>query len=146
MVSARVNKQKFVDDAADEIDSKLGFLYATVPLIVDPALPGALPRHERLLLKNINNRLASGRLILTLDIAGEDTTLHAYGWSLVRDSLRELMLVANGEVLLTAPRITATKRDERPAVNNHDQESLLLGFEETVMRGRPWYSRPGRVT
>lgn len=145
-----VDPQKFVDAAADEMDSKLGWLYATPinvlgdPLAIPPVV--ALPRHEALLLKGINNKLASGRLILTLDIAGEGTTLHAYGARLVKEAMDELLLLANGTLDLSAPRTIladAAVIDRTPAVLNIDEESLLAPFVNTVHRGRPWYAEPG---
>lgn len=142
MISARVSKAKFINDAADEIDAKIGWIYETPIPVAD------LPRHQALLLKQINNKLASGRLILTLDIAGEQNSLHAYGYRLVREATEELNLIANGVVDLDAPRldVEVTANDLTPAIRNHDQESLLLGFEETVLRGTPWWSRPGKVS
>lgn len=153
LVSQHVDKQSFVDEAANEMLAKLGFIYALplAPVGTDPVTDESwleLPMHEVLTLKTINNRLASGRLILTLDAAGEGTQLHAYGWSLVQEALGELMVLANQDVDLTAIKLTLTssgQSDMSPSVRNHDEESLLLGFENTVMRGVPWYSIPGEV-
>lgn len=151
-----VNRDKVVQDAADEIDAKLGWIYKTplAPCEVPAGFPEQepefkhLPRHEQLLLKSINNRLASGRLILSLDTAGQQTTLHAYGYRLQKDALDELHLIANGSVEMTACRAEGVEggEDRVPSIIHHDEESLLLGFEETVMRGVPWYTRPGKVT
>lgn len=145
VINPTVDKQKFVDQAAEEIDSKLGWLYKLPLEAISPAT--LLPGYQLLLLKGINNKLATGWLILTLDIAGEGTTLHAYGWALVREARSELMSLANGEVLLSATRIQSDLNisDKIPGIHNEDSESLLLGFENTVMRGVPWYSRPGKV-
>lgn len=146
MISARIDKQKVVQDAADEIDAKLGWLYQ-VPVVIEGG-PSGVNRHQVLLLKQINNKLASGRLILSLHIAGEDNSLHAYGLRLVKEATEELLLIANGTLDLRAPRnenISPTG-DRVATIHNHDEESLLLGFEETVLRGVPWYSRPGQVT
>lgn len=152
IVGGGVNKQQFVDAAADEIDSKIGWLYNT-PIavngdnysnpVIDP-----LPRHEALLLKGINNKLASGRLILTLDIAGEGTTLHAYGARLVKEAMDELLLIANGTLDLSAPRLDTPEAyfiDRAPTVTNLDEESLLTPFVQTVHGGRPWYAVPGEA-
>lgn len=156
-----VDRQKFIDQAAEDMDAKLGFVYRLplTPRVVANANYGSgagdwklLPLHEQLLLKGINNKMASGRLILTLDISGEGTALHGYGWQLVRDSTNELLMLSNGDVFLSAQPVHADVlgvADVRtPGVTNEDDESLLLGFENTVMRGRPyqpWYSQPGKV-
>lgn len=152
IVGGGVSKQQFVDAAADEIDSKIGWLYVT-PIAVDgdnysnPVIP-ALPRHEALLLKGINNKLASGRLIMTLDIAGEGTTLHAYGARLVKEAMDELHLIANGSVDLSAPRLVTPEQyfaDRAPSLSNLDEESLLTPFVQTVHGSRPWYAVPGEA-
>jgi hypothetical protein len=145
ILSARVDKQKFINDAAEEMDAKLGFLYKT-PVVIPDAEAGN--RHQALLLKQINNKLASGRLILTLDIPQEHGTLHAYGLRLVKEATEELLLIANGTVDLAADRAEGGTGivDRRPEILVYDEESLLLGFENTVLRGVPWYSRPGKVS
>lgn len=147
-IGGATNPQAFVDTAAEEMDSKLGWLYAT-PIAWEG---GDGPRHEVLLLKQINNKLASGRLILTLAIAEEGTSLHAYGLRLVTEATTELMLIANGDVDLTATKAESgdVAAQPIPGVRNYDDESLLLGFEENVLRGRGdglrrWYTRPGQV-
>ena len=153
-ISDKVNKQNFINEAADEIDSKLGFIYRLPLAPADVVTPDGnswmeLPRHEVLLLKTISNRLATGRLILSIDTAGEQTQLHAYGWYLVQEALAELMALANQVVDLTAVKIPLSESgqsDMTASVRNHDEESLLLGFENTVMRGEPWYSIPGQVS
>jgi hypothetical protein len=64
---------KWVQDATDEIDSKLGMRYI-VPIVVDQTVPAN--KVTVLLLKRINNHLASGRLIcakLNALVAGEMT-------------------------------------------------------------------------
>lgn len=138
MVSARVDKNKFVNDAAEEIDAKLGFIYV---LPLSPLAP-----HEELLLKQINNKLASGRLILTLDIAGEETVLHAYGLRLITEAINDLMLIANGTVNLSSTMTTGSNlRDNVPAIFNHDEESAVVMFEQLALRGEPSYWNPGAV-
>lgn len=157
IIPRTVSKDKFIEDASDEMDAKLGWMYATplapceVPADATETEPTFehLPRHERLLLKSICNRLASGRLILTLDAAGEQTTLHAYGYRLVQDALGELNMLANGEVELSAcPPLAGTVAggdDRVPEVYNEDEESLLLGFQNTVLRGQSWWTKPGSL-
>lgn len=153
IIAESVDRQKFVDLAAEEIDSKIGWVYE-LPLRVpgtDPVTSTswlALPSHQRTTLKSINNRLASGRLILTLDIAGEESQLHAYGWHLVNSALEDLMVIANDKVDLNAVRIGAENpnyQDLLPVVKQYDDESLLLGFEQTVHKGRRWWTEPGQV-
>lgn len=146
MISARFDKKKFVDDAADEINSKLGFIY-TLPLAGpgEPSTP--LPAHELLLLKGINNKLASGRLILTQAVAAEQQSLHAYGLRLVTEAMNDLMLIANGVVDLTAVKknLGDAVRDNAPSIHNHDAESAVVMYESAVMRPEGAYWNPGEV-
>jgi hypothetical protein len=157
MISEALDKQTFVDTAAEEIDAKLGFVYdLPLRLLADPPVDPVtedswkdLPAYQVKLLKGINNRLASGRLILAIDIAGEQNTMHAYGWQLVKEATAELLMIANGDVDLDAARrtIEGTEPDRTPSIYNYDEESLLLGFEDNIMRRHgPWtrtYSQPG---
>lgn len=151
-LGAGVDAQKYVDQAADDMDAKLGWIYE-VPIDLDgdpladpPVAP--LPNHQILLLKGINNKLASGRLILTLDISGEDKSLHAYGHFLIKEANAELLLLANGTLDLSAPRVPQpdeTTINRVPGVVNLDEESLLTPFVKTVHGGVPWYAVPGEA-
>lgn len=147
IVNPSLDRQKFINDASDEIDSKLGWLYV-IPL--EPISPAtSLPGYQLLTLKGINNKLASGRIILTLDIASEGTTLHAYGWQLIREAREELIYLANGEAQLAAIRTspnTTTGLDKIPAIKNYDEESLLQAYEYTVHKNIPSWTEPGPLS
>lgn len=148
LLPAGFNKVKYINEATDEIDSKLGFIYQ-LPLVGPGEPPAALPPHEVLMLKVISNKLASGRLIMDVAMAGERQSVHAYGRRLVDEATNDLMLLANGVVDLHAVRLdsaVAQEASKLPSIQNVDEESLLLGFENTVLRSEPWYSRPGKVS
>lgn len=149
MLSPTLDKSRYIQAAADDINAKLGYLYK-LPL-VNQAF-GALPEYQKLLLKSINNKLASGRLILDVAVGGEQATLHAYGMRLINEATNDLMCIANGDVQLDSERRVTDAESAStmvPSVRNYDEESLLLGFENSVMRGGPldpgWWSRPGAV-
>ena len=133
-VSATVNKQKFVNDAADEIDSRLGFVYET-PLPMD----GTMERHAELTIKRVANNLASGRLILMLASPTEQRALHAYGQSLVNAALADLGFILAG----TLPLDGATKQDADvdqdtgPSVKNLDSASAVEAFYGDTMGTGP---------
>lgn len=131
IISDTVSKESFVQEAADDIDSKLGWIYQT------PIAVAGLARHEGLLLKQINNKLASGRLILTLDIAEEGSSLHAYGLRLVTEANGDLLLLANGELDLSAPKNPAygKNKENQPLIRNRDATSAVEAFEDRFMRG-----------
>lgn len=92
-VSAALDPEKYVNDAADEIDSKIGFRYLT-------PVPNTAPRPVLLLLKRVNSHLASGRLILAATISAEMEELNAYGANLVADAELTLAAIASGEMKL----------------------------------------------
>jgi hypothetical protein len=147
LLPAGFSKATYITEATDEIDSKLGFIYQLPLTPIPPEV--ALPPHEVLLLKVISNKLSSGRLIMDIALAGERYSLHAYGRRLVDEAMNDLLLIANGELELAAVRSEANVALESakvPSVKNHDEESLLLGFENVVLRQEPWYSRPGVVS
>lgn len=88
---------RYVQDAADEIDSVLGSQYVT-PIILDENIPAQ--RSGFLLLKRINAHLASGRLIMALDAAGEDDQLHQYAEYLLRQALEALRQIQDGSIII----------------------------------------------
>lgn len=139
LLPAGYDKERWVDLASDEMDSRLGFIY-TIPLTETTAT-------EDLLLRDINNKIASGRLILAQAIGGEDSSEHAYGRALLEDGLASLKAIVMGDVDLSAPRLDgSTYEADAPETVNHDEESLMLGFENTVLRGTKWLTRPGEVS
>lgn len=112
--------------ASNEIDSKLGFIYA-VPFKdpadeTDPDLK--MPLHQWKLIEDIAIKLASGYAIMAATAATQDTTLHAYGYELVRDGRMSLMAVANGDVRLNWPRVDSDGNPLDPAPNPQDTDPL----------------------
>lgn len=138
--SAALSPAKYVSDAADEIDSKIGFVYTT-PIIVDPNDPNVVSRPVRLLLKRINAHLASGRMILAATIPAEDERLNAYGATLVAESELAIAQIADGTIPLegvpTEPT-TAPKKTTSPLLANVDAESNVEAFYDRI--GNPNYS------
>lgn len=143
-LSAALNKDKFVADAADEIDSAIGAAYVTPILMAEP-----VPRHVQLHIKRINNFLATGRLILAIGIGGEDSQLHAYGLSLVTEARQALQAIVEGSYPLvgvvpqTDPNATAP-RTAGPTVTNTDASSSVDAFYGFVSEPR-WGSPTPRL-
>lgn len=127
-----LDPEKYVQDATDEIDSAIGARYVT-PVDVDDNSPVA--RHSRLLLKRINNWLASGRMILAVATPTEHSQVHAYGRSLIRDALAALELIRTGQVDLEGaqPAEGATQGDPMPTTINSDAVSAVDSFEQRFM-------------
>jgi hypothetical protein len=149
----------YVNRAADEMDSRLGFVYQT-PLPVTGI--NALPSHQVKLLKSINLKLASGRIILATTIATEDVTIHQYGLRLIQEADLELAAIANGDVKLSAPMVDsdgvvigeivdpddADPYARVPTAINVDMYSAVVAFEANVHQGQAvnWAPRDGTRT
>lgn len=127
-----LDPQKYVNDAADEIDSKIGFRYAT------PVDTDAAPRPVTLLLKRINAHLASGRLILAATITVEDKQLNAYGQSLVDGAQFAIEQIATGVSLLPDVPASPTAGDignrQKIVSANVDPESNVEAFYDRIAR------------
>lgn len=137
-----ITAQKFVDDAAEEIDSYIGMTYLT-PVDINAS---ELARPVKLLLKRINSHLATGRLILAVTANGEDDRLHAYGASLVTESLATLQAISDGEVTLigAAPANADDVAVTGPMIANVDAESNVEAFYGRI--ANPWYAYPSYDT
>lgn len=127
--SAELDPTKYVNDAADEIDSKIGFVYET-------PIPNTVPRPVTLLLKRLNSHLASGRLILAATIAAEDKRLNAYGQSLVDEVQLTLQAIVNGDLPLAGADLNADiprfEGTSRVLLGNVDAESSVEAFYSRV--------------
>lgn len=87
---------KWIQEGAEEIDSKIGFRYAT-PVVAGDS---ALNRPTKLLLKKINAWLSSGRFIMAAATQGSDDQLQQQGLYLVTQALLALEQIADGTVVL----------------------------------------------
>ena len=125
---AYIDPAKQVSDAADEIDSNIGYVYNT-PLDVSDT--SSMERPARLLIKRISRNLATGRLILQVTSPEENARLNAYGWSLVSESLEALKCIAQGDIILQgadpAPN-ASTAAVTTPQISNLDAESNVEAF------------------
>lgn len=151
-VALAVNKQKYVDDAADEIDSIIGARYTTP---IDVSDTSDVPRYARLFLKRAANHLATGRLILALAAGGEDQALHAYGYSLVQNALVALQQIAQGEYNLPGAMTTggteaAPVRVTAPTIAQEDSTSGVAALYDAFRPAKyplvidPRYLDPAR--
>lgn len=132
---AYLSPAKYVQDAADEIDSKIGFIYETpIDIADDPDNPVIRP--ARLLLKRINVMLATGRLLLAVDASGEETSLHAYAKSLVDNAELALEAIFSGDILLEgAVELHPSTADSHrgPMIVNKDLVSAVDDFYDQLM-------------
>lgn len=124
---------KFVTQACDEIDSVIGFKYAT-PVVVDDS-PESRP--TTLLLKKIAIWLASGRLILAQANGAEDDQIQQYGRYLVEQALAALNAIGDGTIVLPGapPATEGTTFPTGPQITNVDETSQVEDF--TAVFGNP---------
>jgi hypothetical protein len=124
-----VDAQKMTNDSADEIDSKIGFRFQT-PVDINSLM--ASHRPSALLLKRLNAILATGRILVTLDIPDENDRIHALGSNYIREAQATLNLIANGSMELPGAVLLNEIADQNtgPRVVNVDSGSLVQGFYE----------------
>lgn len=123
LLSEDLNRYTYINAAASEIDSRIGYIYE-LPLNLE-----ALTVAAGSILKNINAKLASGRLILAIAVGGEQQGLHAYGNSLVQEAYAELQLVLSGSLPLDgATRIDGAEGPGAPETINQDSKSGMDAF------------------
>lgn len=130
-----LNQEKVVSDAADEIDTYIGFRYTTPVVLADtPANRPAI-----LLLKRINSHLASGRLLMEVAAPTENIELNAYAKRLVDEALLALTAIKNGEIILgDAPILPGTEGSVTgPLQYNKDSKSQVDAFYDEIVWA-PW--------
>lgn len=129
-----IDVEKVIVDAADEIDSKIGFIYKTR---IDVSDASTVVKPARLLLKRLNVFIASGRLLMNVATAGEDTRVHAYAARLLREAEVALVDIAQGRLLLEgADRVKHTDEVRGPVYGNKDPESYVEAFYDRVVNPR----------
>lgn len=131
-VSAQLSPAKYVADAADEIDSKIGFRYLT-------PVPTTAPRPVLLLLKRLNSHLASGRLILAATISANQEELNSYGASLVNDAQLTLEALASGEMVLPGVDPSPTLPPS-PSADDPLAQKILLSNLDPVSQVESFYT------
>lgn len=118
---------KLVENAADDIDAQLGHIYVTPFVIADTPVN----RPSLLLLKKINNLLASGRLIMDMALGGEDTQTNAYARTLYNEALANLKQLTKMQIVLNGADLLPDEEAQLntgPVVNNEDSISLVENF------------------
>jgi hypothetical protein len=125
-IPAPANAEYWLQKGSDEIDSKIGFLYAT-PIVLGNS---AEERPGRLLLRRINEWLAMGRAILSIDAGNEDDQLHQLGLYYVTEANNALAAIVNGSIVLTGatPASPTTDQQTGPMITNVDETSFVEDF------------------
>ncbi len=132
---------KYVLAAAEEIDAQLGHIYVT-PIVFN-LVNKPQQRPSYLLIKKINWLLASGRLVIDLAAAGENTALQAYGEHMLKEALGILLQISQGDAILDADLVPESDDDDDddddsrftgPIIFNADSESLVESFYNPPVR------------
>jgi hypothetical protein len=136
-VPTYLKKDDYIQAAADEIDSHLGFIYKT-PINVSE--DGPLVRPARLLLKRIAAHLASGRLIMAQDSSGQNEELHQYGLYLVNQAMEAIQAIKSGQVKLEGalPAEGEKQSASVPLISNLDPVSNVEAFYGMVTSRDPF--------
>lgn len=127
-MTAPTDATHWLDAGADEIDSKIGFVYAT-PVVLSEAIPAQRP--GALLLKKINSWLAMGRAILAASTGNSDDQLHQLGEYYVREALAALDAIASGQITLVGAELVNEQEDQStgPMIANLEEDSLVETFD-----------------
>lgn len=148
--SPNMNLDAFIQNASDEIDARLGAIYV-VPLIQSNFAGWVWS-----IVKQMANKIATGRILLAINSAGENTAINAYGFSLLKEGLCTLEEIVAGRIELPGATGVATPPSadgNGPTILNYDQYSGVDTFYDNVMDPplvptivpyfQPWW-RPGR--
>lgn len=132
---------RFVKDAAKEIDSRLGFKYVT-PLKFTRIVNGSVTEiieddpstytPSYLLINRLSNFIASGRYILAASSPEEQNGIHQYGNKLLRDAEAILSQITSNRADLELEEIPV-ESNESPyglLVSNREQQSFVQRFED----------------
>lgn len=133
--------EKYVNDATDEIDSKLGMRYVT-PIVVDETV--AANRSTPLILKRINNLLASGRLICAKAASASQQEVNSYGLSMITDALVALNQLMAGDITLPGAAFLneGDVGQSGPMISNLDAESNVESFYSMVTTPAAFTGQP----
>lgn len=144
IISTTIDRQRYVDDAASEIDSKIGHRYTTPLTLAD------LADHSRKLILKINNHIATARLIMSTAVAAQDSSVNAYAEYLLSQAFSELAGIAMGSPSLDGATVAdATFSNRGPSATGGDAFSAIDHFYDFAMGGAcptPWSPSAGSTS
>lgn len=106
-------KETAVQQACEEIDSRIGRLYRTP---IDVSESSSVDRSVKLLIKSVAIHLASGRLVMRLTDVGQDSVPNAYGKYLITQAYDVLNEILSGDIVLVGVPAPDVDPGERPAI------------------------------
>lgn len=142
-----VDPERYVNDAAEEIDTKIGFKYITPVDLNTLSQPEQRP--TLLLLKRLNVYIATGRILITITQPTENNQLNALGQSYLMQAYEVLDAIAAGEYpLIGVPPLGGDtgNLESHIGVTNGDTGSFVDSFYTQLQPQYPagWVAREGR--
>lgn len=141
-IPASLKAQRYVGDASDEIDSRLGFYYK-VPLEFDPL---DYKHHaSRLLVKRINILLSTSKIVAAINVGVEDKQLNAYAKQLSDQANGFIDQIINGYYTLVGPTPVSPNtggitRVAGLSISNVDAKSFVEEeYDKLRCPPHPWY-------
>ena len=138
-VASGLNKDTFIDRAADEIHLRAAGIYK-VPIEIKSSVDSVTSGVTTNILKLWNAKLAAGYLILAASITQENTEVHDYGKMLVDTTIEELERMKKQELVLVGATADTTPTDDlaRPT------KSLISSPDgtETALDDDSFFNRP----
>ena len=139
-IPAYISQAKFITDTAEEIDVALSVRYVT-PVVVTVT---AVNRPTTLFLKQVNAKLASGRILMAAASGHQDDQINAYAKYLIEQAFQALYRVCEGEYILPGATQHAPHPDDSGGVRiyNEDATSAVTDFYARVTDPVPqdvWY-------
>lgn len=121
---------KYVSQAADEIDSRLGFTYATPFDVSDSS---TMSNAARLMIKMLSIHISSGRAMMDLGTSGENNLPNPYGKYLLDQAEAILLLLVEGRIVLDGAQPVNggpdnTEFSSRVLISNVDPYSMVEAF------------------
>lgn len=121
---------QYINNTAEEIDVALSGLYSTPIEVID--IPQNKP--TTLFLKQVNAKLATGRLIMAAAMGHQETDVNAYGKYLIDEAVAALYRVCEKEFVLPGAEqnVAAASDTGGVRIKNLDSVSQVEGFYDQI--------------
>jgi len=141
MLPPEISPSAYITSTAEEMDSRLSQIYE-VPIQIDATDLNKF-RGTITILRSINSRLATGRLIMAAAAALENVAVHAYARQMVTEALVDLDKIVERKIILQGAKANDNVNPDftvaKVVVGGQDDLSAVDGFYQFV---DPQYSTP----
>jgi hypothetical protein len=123
VIASTIPITKFLEDGANEIDSRIGRVYTTPILLAD------LTENGKTILRMANARLTSGRLLMAQAQAAQDDSLHSYAMYLLDEANEIISAIETNRTSLDGATVNPERVDTpAPSITNLDAASPIESF------------------